>query len=157
MRKERERHGRPARRRPLLSAYIDTSILVAATTSEPDRDRAQAWLTYAADPLYISPWVVAEFASALSMKMRKGELDAIGRSAADGAFDRLQRSYLTMEAITAQHFEAATRFLQRHDLGLRSGDALHLAIAAELGVSLCTFDQRLAQAARVLGYRVETP
>jgi predicted nucleic acid-binding protein len=36
-------------------------------------------------------------------------------------------------------------------LGLRAGDALHLAVCAEHGATLCTLDQRLAEAAPSVG------
>jgi predicted nucleic acid-binding protein len=36
-------------------------------------------------------------------------------------------------------------------VGLRAGDALHLAIAGEQGVSLSTLDRRLAEGGLALG------
>jgi hypothetical protein len=51
--------------------YLDTSILVAALTREPRTGDMQAWLaSQAADTLCISEWVITEFSSALSMKIR---------------------------------------------------------------------------------------
>lgn len=41
-------------------------------------------------------------------------------------------------------------------LKLSAADALHLALAAIDGLSLVTFDDRLADAAKARGYRVET-
>lgn len=38
-----------------------------------------------------------------------------------------------------------------HALGLRAGDALHLAAASEHGATVYTFDQRLAEAGPVIG------
>jgi predicted nucleic acid-binding protein len=38
-------------------------------------------------------------------------------------------------------------------LGLRAGDALHLAICADHRVTLCTLDQRLSDAASLLGFK----
>jgi predicted nucleic acid-binding protein len=34
---------------------------------------------------------------------------------------------------------------------LRAADALHLAIAKDIGATLCTFDKRLASAGKALG------
>ena len=42
-------------------------------------------------------------------------------------------------------------FVDQHTLGLRAGDALHLATASEHGASVHTLDQRLAQAGPLLG------
>ena len=37
--------------------------------------------------------------------------------------------------------------------GLRAGDALHLAICADHGATLCTLDRRLSEAGPALGVR----
>jgi hypothetical protein len=41
--------------------------------------------------------------------------------------------------------------VDQQGLGLRAGDALHLAVAAEHGATLWTLDVRLAEAGPVLG------
>jgi predicted nucleic acid-binding protein len=48
-------------------------------------------------------------------------------------------------------FLAAARFVDQHALGLRAGDALHLAIASEHGATVFTLDQRLAEAGPAFG------
>ena len=53
------------------------------------------------------------------------------------------------------HFEKAARFASHHALGLRAGDALHLAIAAGGGHTLVTLDVRMAEAASQLGIPVD--
>jgi uncharacterized protein len=54
-------------------------------------------------------------------------------------------------AVTGLHFRAAAKFVDQHALGLRAGDALHLAVASEHGATVHTLDQRLAEAGPVLG------
>lgn len=56
-----------------------------------------------------------------------------------------------MSPLTGSHFRTAAKFVDQNALGLRAGDALHLAIAAELGATVQTLDQRLAEAGPVLG------
>ena len=70
-------HTSHARRGPLLNLrYVDTSILVAALAKEAHTARAQRWLTTAAPgELAISDWGIAEFSSALSIKMRTGQIN----------------------------------------------------------------------------------
>ncbi len=51
----------------------------------------------------------------------------------------------------------AGRILERFELGLRAGDALHLAIARRLREPLVTFDRRLAAAAEAVGVEVVVP
>jgi len=53
--------------------------------------------------------------------------------------------------VTGSQFRAAARFADQHALGLRAGDALHLAVASEHGATVHTLDQRLADAGPVLG------
>jgi predicted nucleic acid-binding protein len=49
------------------------------------------------------------------------------------------------------HFRAAASFVDHHALGLRAGDALHLASASEHGATVCTLDRRLAEAGPAVG------
>jgi predicted nucleic acid-binding protein len=48
----------------------------------------------------------------------------------------------------------AARFVEQHMLGLRAGDALHLAVCAERGATLCTLDRRLSDAGSALGVKI---
>jgi len=69
---------------------------------------------------------------------------------------------LTQEAATArvQAWLAAARLADRHEVGLRAGDALPLAVCAvcaDHGAGLSTLDRRLAGAARDLGVETEIP
>src|ERR1700735_4617945 len=61
--------------------------------------------------------------------------------------DDLKHLFLgfTVLPVTGGHFRAATKFVDQHTLGLRAGDAPHLA-AAEHRAPAHTLDQRLAQA-----------
>jgi predicted nucleic acid-binding protein len=53
--------------------------------------------------------------------------------------------------VTGGQSRAAARFADQHTLGLRAGDALHLAVASEHGATVHTLGQRLADAGPVLG------
>jgi uncharacterized protein len=55
--------------------YLNTSLLVAALTNEPDTERMQGWLGQQAEgDLAISDSVATEFSSALSIKLRAGHI-----------------------------------------------------------------------------------
>jgi predicted nucleic acid-binding protein len=132
--------------------YIDTSVLVAALTTEPHTLRAERLLTSGrAGGLAISEWVVAEFSSALSLKLRLGTIDLEARRAGLEALGTMIEQSLVLLPVTSAHFRTAARFADQHQLGLRAPDALHLAVAADHGAMLCTLDKRLAGAGKALG------
>jgi predicted nucleic acid-binding protein len=132
--------------------YTDTSILVAALTTEARTRRAERFLTGAGrGALSISEWVVAEFSSALSMKLRLGTIGLEARRAGLEALGLMIEQSLMLLPVTSSHFRTAARFADQHQLGLRAPDALHLAVAAEQGAVLCTLDKRLVSAGTALG------
>jgi len=53
--------------------------------------------------------------------------------------------------VAREDFRGATRYADQSQLNLRAGDALHLAICANHGATLSTFDRRLAEAASQVG------
>jgi predicted nucleic acid-binding protein len=131
-------------------------LLVSALTREAATERVQVWLNQQ-DPvaLMISDWVVTEFASALSVKIRTHQLRVEDRAKAMNLFTRLKAESLVVAPVTRGHFATAARFADQHGLGLRAGDALHLAVAADHGATIFTLDKRLAEAATALGVRAE--
>jgi predicted nucleic acid-binding protein len=135
-----------------LIRYLDTSVLVSALVQEVHSGRAQSWLGgQKSDELAISDWVISEFSSALSLKIRMKIISEEDRAASMAGFARLTKDFLTILPISSGHFRLAARFADRHELQLRAGDALHLAVAAQAGFSLCTFDRKLAAAGPPLG------
>jgi predicted nucleic acid-binding protein len=137
-----------------LTLYLDTSLLVAALTNETESGRMQAWLgEQEPGGLAISDWVITEFSAVLSMKLRSGQIEAIHRADALAMFTRLAADSLTTLLISGLQFHTAARFADQHALGLRAGDALHLAICADHGATLCTLDRRLSDAGPVLGVK----
>jgi predicted nucleic acid-binding protein len=127
--------------------YLDTSVLVCALTHEAETTRIQAWLgAQAAGTLAVSAWVATEFSAALSIKVRRKDLMPEHRAAALTAFTRLVAESFVSVALSERQFRTAARFADQSHLGLRAGDALHLAVAADFGLVLVTLDRRLAEA-----------
>ncbi len=133
-------------------AYVDTSVLVAAVTNEAATTAAQTWL--AAQPageLTISDWVTTEFSSALAIKTRSGYLTISERNRALEAFNSMSDRSLAVAPVLRADFLVAARFADRHDVGIRAGDALHLAVALRIGAVLHTLDHKLADGAGHVG------
>ena len=132
--------------------YVDTSVLVAALTHERRTTEMQEWL--AAQPageLAISEWVIAEFSAALSLKVRAGQLAPEHRADALAVFTELVEESFSVLPVSRLDFRTAARFADQHLTGLRSGGALHLAVAANHGAKVHALDRAPVQAARALG------
>ena len=141
-----------------MTLYLDTSLLVAALTKEAATSRIQAWLgKQEAGSLVISDWVTTEFSSALSMKLRARHIQAVHRADALAMFTRLIADSLTILPVSGLQFRTAALFADQHTLGLRAGDALHLAICADYGTTPCTLDRRLGEAGPMLGVKTLLP
>jgi predicted nucleic acid-binding protein len=134
--------------------YIHTSVLVAALTREAETARMQTWLSnQPAGVLAISDWVVTEFSAALSMKLRASDIDAEQRAGVLAAFAALRADSFNVLDVSRPTFRMAALLADQSRLGLRAGDALHLAVCAEHGAELCTLDRRLSAAGRSVGVK----
>jgi hypothetical protein len=91
---------------------------------------------------------------ALSIKLRTRQIDTQVRAAALAEFARLEAESFTNLPVLSEHFRTAARFADQYRLGLRAADALHLAICADQGATLCTLDRRLSAAGPALGILV---
>lgn len=132
--------------------YLDTSVAVAALTPEPSSHRVQKWISeQAPGVLAVSEWGRVEFSSALAIKVRSRTIDLDQRAAALSAFNRFCEENFEILAVADRHMQAAAFIVDQIALGLRGGDALHLAVCAEYGATLCTLDRKLFEAGPGLG------
>src|SRR6267154_2593446 len=134
--------------------YLDTSLLVAVLTNGAETERMQHWLgQQPVDDLALSDWMATEFSSALSIKLRTGQIGAAHRADALATSHGSPRTALPSFRSRGCSFGRLRDSRTNIRLGLRAGGALHLAVCAGLGATLCTFEQRLSHAGSALGVK----
>lgn len=135
--------------------YLDTSAVVPLFVREPASEAIDAWLESCTEPIISSDWIVTEFASALSIKVRRGEINARQAHAAWKDFDAFCNSGLRLLPVSRKALKEAAMLALNAQSGLRSGDSLHLAMALETGASgLSTADGTLENNAKAKGLNV---
>lgn len=131
--------------------YVDTSALVALLVNEAASAAVERWYGRTKDELVSAVWCVPEFASALGIKQRTRQLDAVQARSAWERFGRLAANDLRLLPLEAMHFHRAGMLTLDPASSLRAGDALHLACAEQAGAhAIATLDEVQRRAARRL-------
>jgi predicted nucleic acid-binding protein len=121
--------------------YLDTSVAVALFIPEVKTASVKEWLGHCSDPIVSADWIVTEFASALSLKERRGDITAQAARAVWPEFESFRGTGLRLVPVSRKAFEDAARMARDAAHSLRSGDSLHLAVALDIGAStLATAD-----------------
>ena len=122
--------------------YVDTSVLVPLFLNEPHSVVAAEWYAREKNKLVAAAWCVPEFASALGIKQRTGQI-----TEAQGAWTRFERMVaadLRLLPVAPVDFHRAAELVLDAASALRAGDALHLACAAAAGAKhMATLDDVL--------------
>jgi predicted nucleic acid-binding protein len=117
-----------------MVCYVDTSVLVALCVNEPRSEDVSRWYAKCKDKLVSSVWSVTEFASALGIKQRTGQITTDEAQVAWQSFQRLCTNDLTLLSPDANLFHKAAFLTLDAATGLRAGDALHLTSALQANV-----------------------
>lgn len=135
--------------------YLDTSAAVPMFVPEPASVAIDAWYEACTEPLIASDWIRTEFASALSIKERRGELTTRQARAAWKDFTAFCNAGIRLLPVSRHAFESAANMTLDAASGLRAGDALHLSSALEAGAGeFATADAVLAGNAKAKGLDV---
>ena len=129
--------------------YVDTSVLVALCTHETKTVDVLKWYADCTDELASAAWCVTEFASAMGLKQRTGQLTESQAQTAWLQFERICANDLQLLPVEPMTFHRAALLTMDAATGLRAGDALHLACAmANKAKGLVTLDVVLAKNAK---------
>ena len=135
--------------------YVDTSVLAAYYCPEPLTAAAQKAIMRIKVPA-ISVLVEVELASALSQKVRSGQMDASSASKVFHQFQiHLASNHYELLLLSSQQYALARDWLTSFTTPLRALDALHLAIASSSLRTLITADKSLAHSAQQLSIKCQ--
>ncbi len=133
--------------------YFDTSFLAPLLLSEPTSAAVEDFVAgIAPGTLAVSQWTRVEFASLLARLVRMAELDRQTAAETGAAFEEMVQESFVVWLPDAADYQLARIFLGRAETGLRAGDALHLAVAANHGAdAIYTLDRKLLRAGATFG------
>jgi predicted nucleic acid-binding protein len=138
--------------------YFDTSFLLPIVLREPTSNRIEAVLLSQSDSgFFISQWTRVEVSSALARHARMGTFTGTEAVAMEAEFDAVVAESFSVLLPETDDFVLARRYLRNHRRGLRAGDALHLAIAANnRATAVYSLDKTFTRAGLELGLPVRT-
>jgi uncharacterized protein len=132
--------------------YLDTSFIAPYYVQEPSsEDVATVLGNLPPGQLAMSDWTGTEFASLLARRVRMAELGLEMARTIMTAFKEDARAFQLLEPSRDDFTLASNLLLQDPSLGLRSPDALHLAVAYNRHLELYSLDRKLIQAAQAFG------
>jgi uncharacterized protein len=99
-----------------VSVYLDASVLVALFTNDLSTERAEAAISRDWPLLIVSDFAAAEYASAISRRVRMKRLTIEEARSAFSTFDQWIIHTAQLATVTSTDLLAATGFLRRLDL-----------------------------------------
>ncbi|MEW6039641.1 MAG: type II toxin-antitoxin system VapC family toxin [Pseudomonadota bacterium] len=136
--------------------YADTSVWVGLLTKETGTSRVEQWFGSNSEPLLSADWTLTEFHSAIAIKTRTGQISADQAEEVLAFFERLSAGGLSLIPVSRAAYRAAAELVDDYRQGLRGADALHIAVAQELGLQrFATLDGNQAVNAKRLGLTLE--
>ena len=136
-----------------MAAYVDSCVLLSLVLGDSGYTDSERWLINQGDQtLWISHWVLLEVAGVIATCVRRGQLTAEQAQTIGSEFESFRQERLTLIEPRGTDFLQARQWLKRClHLPLRSGDALHLALAQRQQLTVVSADRALARCAESLG------
>lgn len=134
--------------------YFDTSFIAPLILPESASQRIEAFMQkLPVGELAISRWTKVEFASLLNRRVHNQDLTEEEANRALAVFEQLVSNSYQVITPSAEDFDLAAQLLGKFCAGLRSGDALHLAVARNHNAeTFYTLDKRLLRTAATLKF-----
>ena len=134
-----------------MTLYLDASALIPLFITESRTVDAESALRGRVP--VVSDLAIAEFSAGIARRFRMRDIREADALTVFSNFDAWVAS-ARRETVTAEDLLTAITLVRRFDLGLRTPDALNLAIATRCNASVLTFDDQMARAARSLDLEV---
>ncbi len=131
--------------------YVDASVVVAVVASEQSSSAVDAIINMPDTILLVSDFAFAESSAALA---RNGRVHGWTDHETRQVFDELDAWSLFMTEpvqIAPKDVADAAALVRDGNLVLRAPDAIHLAAARRLDVTILTLDRGMSRAASLLG------
>lgn len=126
--------------------YIDTSVLMAYLVPETYSAQAETALRNPAhSPLAVSAWTETELVSAFGIKCRTQQIAESDMQKGLEKYESLRGFFVHLQ-VQHEDYRSAAILLRDWRIGLRAGDALHLALAQHHSCVMLSLDARLVKA-----------
>ena len=139
-----------------MSFYIAANAIYSFVFADAHSQRIDNWTVRQTAPIFVSDWAKADFYALVWRRVRGGGMTGDATKIGIGEFEVFIRDHAKGLSLAHSAGVLAASLARDPALKLSAADALHLALAATDGLGLVTFDDRLADAAKARGYRVET-
>lgn len=138
-------------------SYLDSCVLLSLFLGDSGYDASEQWLLNQGDEaLWVSHWVLLEFAGVVAVCVRRGQLSAERARLIESEFECFRQERLRLLEPRGGDFLQARQWLQpSHGLPLRSSDALHLALAKRHQLTVLSADRELVRCAQALDLSVQ--
>lgn len=137
-----------------MIVYLDSSVLVSLLTIDPCTERASSFFKDQQPSPIVSDFAAAEFVSAISRRVRTGELPQHRARSVLTDLDQWIAKSATRVLTESADIASADGMLRRLDLTLRTPDAINIAVCLRAGAVLATFDEKMTACALALGVTV---